>query len=61
MSARVSQNPCCTACGSPMQQQIDAVAIGTDLQSFKCPHCRRVQKHPAGATALSSTSIVRQS
>jgi hypothetical protein len=41
-----NKGPQCTACGSPMTlTAIEPSATGSDLRTFTCPKCRRVQRH----------------
>jgi len=40
------QGPPCTGCGSPMNlMAFEASETGSDLQTFSCPKCNRVQRH----------------
>jgi predicted RNA-binding Zn-ribbon protein involved in translation (DUF1610 family) len=48
--------PCCTACDSPMRALEDAPVEG--LHSFKCPHCRRIQRADDAGEGYLSPSVV---
>jgi hypothetical protein len=46
MLDRQNQGPQCTACGSPMKlSAIEPSSTGSDLRTFTCLQCRRVQQH----------------